>query len=459
MTVLITKDIIQNDRFVAKANEEMTPEFAATLGAVYGTYLNNKGVIAVARDHRRDSRMLKRAFISGALSAGVSVLNLSSVPTPVLQFAIKRFGIDGGAMFTSSHNFKGNTSFKIYESGGIEFRAKKLNDLFNNYLNSKIIRVKPKDIGTISYADNVVDIYQTAITQFIDKHVISEASLIVVADCADGPLGMAITPILNKLKIDGIIMNTQEPDLDQVLPNLNSIRRVSKIIKTSEADLGICFDVDGSKALFLDEHGDYIESDDLLTLFVSELINKASLQNRIITTESTTNIIDELVNKVNGVVKRVENKPGAVSSILRFERFDFGGSDSGKYRFPEYAPFSDTILTTLKILDLIVRKNLKLSELIQRVPKSIKIFKEITVDGEIMQSFSLKIMKNLGEYIQDYKIIDDLIGNKIFLGPDKGFVKILPHISKNLLILSAETNDKNYIQEIFKIIEEILLDH
>jgi len=437
----------------------MTPEFAVTLGAVYGTFINNKGVVAVARDYRRDSRMLKRAFISGALSAGVNVLNLSSVATPVLQFAIKRFGIDGGAMFTSSHNFKGNTGFKIYESGGIEFRAKKLNALFNNYLNQKIVRVSPKNIGNISYADNVIDIYQTAIIQFINKDLISGSNLIVVADCANGPLGKVLTPIINKLKIDSILLNTQEPDLEQVLPNLNSIRRVSKIIKTSEANLGICFDVDGSKALFLDENGNFIESDDLLTLFISELLNTASLQNRIIATESTTRIIDELVGNTNGVVKRVENKPGSISSILRFERYDFGGSDSGKYRFPEYAPFSDTVLTTLKILELIVKKNLKLSELIQRVPKSIKMYKEISVDETTLQSFPLKISKNINKYIKKFRIIDTLIGIKLFLGIEKGYITVNPHISQNLLLLSAESKDKKFINEMFRILEKIVLEN
>ena len=69
-------NIIQNDRFSSKVNVEMTPEFASTLGAVYGTYLNNDGVIAVARDYRLDSRMLKRAFMAGAMSAGIKLLNL-----------------------------------------------------------------------------------------------------------------------------------------------------------------------------------------------------------------------------------------------------------------------------------------------------------------------------------------------------------------------------------------------
>ncbi|MFX1452158.1 MAG: hypothetical protein ACFFCM_15080, partial [Promethearchaeota archaeon] len=333
----------------------------------------------------------------------------------------------------------------------------KIEDLYNNYLNSKIKRVGPKKVGSISNAENVMDVYQTAITQFIHTNLISDAKLIIVADCADGPLGKVITPIINKLKIDSILLNTQEPDLDQILPNLNSIRRVSKIIRTSEANLGICFDTDGSKALFLDENGNYIESDDLLTLFISELIESPHSQKKVIATESTTKIIDEMLKKVNGSVKRVENKPGAVSSLLKFGRYDFGASDSGKYRFPEYAPFSDTILTTIKILELIVKKNLKFSELIQRVPKSIKIYKELSVERDILQNFSVKIAQNLDEYIENYKLIDTLIGIKIFLGSDKGWININPHIDQNLLLFSAESSDKKYIQETFKILEEIVL--
>ncbi|MFX0133405.1 MAG: hypothetical protein ACFFDN_07165 [Candidatus Hodarchaeota archaeon] len=454
---MISKNIIKNDRFTAKVNEEMTPEISATLGAVYGTYLGNDRVIAVARDYRQDSRMLKRAFMAGAMSVGIKILNLLAVPTPVLQFAIKRFGIDGGVMFSSAHDKKESIVFKIYESAGIEFRAKKIKDLYDNYINSKINRVSPKKIGSISGAENVIDVYQTAITQFFDINLISDAKLIIVADCADGPLGKVLTPIVNKLKLDSILLNTQEPDLDQILPNLNSIRRVSKIIRTSEANLGICFDADGSKAVFLDENGNYIESDDLLTLFISELIESSSSQKKVIATESTTKIIDEILKKVKGSVTRVENKPGSVSSLLRFGRYDFGGSDSGKYRFPEYAPFSDTVLTTLKILELVVKKNLKISELIQRVPKSIKIYKELSVERDILENLSLKIANKFGEYVENYKLIDTLIGIKIFLGAEKGWISVNPHLDQNLLLFSAESSDKKYIQELYKILEDIVL--
>ena len=179
---MITEKIIVGGRFVAKANEEMTPEISATLGAVFGTELGKNSVIVVARDYRVDSRMLKRAFTAGALSAGVNIINLFAVPTPVLQFAIKRFGIDGGVMFTNSHNVKENTGFKIYEQGGIEFTGKKIRDLFDNLIMNKIERVTPKEIGRISKAEDVGEIYQKAITQFVDKNLIKERNLILVAN-------------------------------------------------------------------------------------------------------------------------------------------------------------------------------------------------------------------------------------------------------------------------------------
>ena len=452
---MITEKIIVDGRFVAKANEEMTPEISATLGAVYGTELGKNSVIVVARDFRVDSRMLKRAFIAGALSAGVNVINLFAVPTPVLQFAIKRFGIDGGVIFTNSHNTKENTGFKIYKAGGIEFSKKKIRNLFDCLLMNKIERVMPKEIGRISKAEDVAEIYQNAITEFVDIKSIIERDIILVADCANGPMGQIIPPIMNKLNIDLILLNSQEPDLDNVLPNLNSIRRVSKIIKTSDASLGVCFDVDGSRALFFDENGNFIESDDLLTLFVSEIIKKEDVK-VFVTTESTTKMIDDVVKKVGGVVKRVFNEPGAVSSTIRNSRASFGGSDSGKYRFPEYAPFSDTILTTLKICEFIVKNKLKLSEIIQRLPKRIKLYDQIPVDEKLIHNFQHKIEENISKFIPEYNMIDTLIGIKIFFGLKKGWISINPRLHENILTFSAESEDENFIKNTIKILKVIL---
>ncbi|NHI91919.1 MAG: hypothetical protein EAX96_05410 [Candidatus Lokiarchaeota archaeon] len=452
---MITEKIIVDGRFVAKANEEMTPEIAATLGAVYGTETGKNNVIVVARDYRVDSRMLKRAFIAGALSAGVNVINLFAVPTPVLQFAIKRFAIDGGVIFTNSHNVKENTGFKIYERGGIEFSEKKIKSLFDSLIKNKIERVPPKEIGRISKAEDVGEIYQSAITQFVNKNLIRAKDLIVVADCANGPMGSIIPPIMNQLNIDLILLNSQEPDLDNVHPNINSIRRISKIIKTSDANLGVCFDVDGSRALFFDENGNYIESDDLLTLFVSEIIKNDDVK-IIITTESTTKTIDEIVKKAGGVVRRVLNEPGAISSSIRSSRASFGGSDSGKYRFPEYAPFSDTILTTLKICEYMVKHKLKLSEIIQKIPKKNRFQDQIPVNEELIQKFQFKIEENISKYMSEYNVIDTLIGIKIFFGIDKGWININPRLNENILTFSAESDDETFIKNAIKTIKEIL---
>ena len=452
---MITEKIIVDGRFVAKANEEMTPEMSATLGAVFGTELGKKSVVALARDYRVDSRMLKRAFTAGVLSAGVNVINLSAVPTPVLQFAIKRFGIDGGVMFTNSHNVRDNTGFKIYERGGIEFSEKKIRNLFDCFIMNKIERVEPKEIGRISKAEDVGEIYENAIPQFVDKNLIKEQKFILVADCANGPMGKIISPIMNQLNIDLILLNSQQPDLITLLPNYNSIGRVSKIIKTSDANLGVCFDVDGSKALFFDENGDFIESDDLLTLFVSEIIKKEDMK-VFITTNSTTKMIDEVVKEAGGIVKRVANEPGAVSSSIRNSRASFGGSDNGKYRFPEYAPFSDTILTTLKIMEFMVKNKLNLNEIIKRLPKKRRFYDQIPVDEKLIYKFKYKIEENISKFITEYKIINTLIGFKIFFGFKKGWISINPRLHEKILTFSTESDDKEFIMNTIKIIKEII---
>ena len=96
------ESIIQDNRIVG-SYKQILPEDAALLGAAVGTWIKNKATIAIARDFRIDSRMMKRAFTGGLMSTGVSALDFHGSPTPLLQFYIRRFGADAGVMFTSGH--------------------------------------------------------------------------------------------------------------------------------------------------------------------------------------------------------------------------------------------------------------------------------------------------------------------------------------------------------------------
>lgn len=179
-------NLMLKGRIVAKANYVLTPEFAASLGGIHGTYLNNNGIVVVGRDYRYDSRMLKRAYTAGAMGTGIDLLDLQSSPLPLLQFCIRRFGASGGVYFSSGHSIQGETTIRIFDSGGVEFSPEQMNGLLALFSGAPK-RVDPADVGHLSQIPQTMDIYSKAVPQFVNKKKMTDASLRVVLDCSYGP--------------------------------------------------------------------------------------------------------------------------------------------------------------------------------------------------------------------------------------------------------------------------------
>ena len=270
------KNLLLGSRIVAEPNENLTPEIAASLGAAWGTMLKS-GTVTLARDFRADSRMLKRAFVAGLMSAGLNIMDLTAAPIPVLQFAIRRFGTVGGAMFTSHHAHHSNKiEVKLYNRSGIEYDLQKIRVLLEICENDQIQRSKSNQIGNLIQTMEINELYVRAITQFIDKNLLKDSNLNIVADCSNGPIGSIVPSLLTRVGVEVIALNAYESSLLKPLPSLDSLKKLSKVIKSTDANFGVCYDIDGSRAIYFDERGNYISSDLLLTLFVLEELKKGS---------------------------------------------------------------------------------------------------------------------------------------------------------------------------------------
>ena len=446
------KDLLQTARIVGELNTELTPEIAASLGVAFGTTFTDRGAITVARDFRPECRMLKRAFVAGVMSAGLNIMDLTAAPIPVLQYAIRRFGTLGGAIFTTHHSiYSDKIEVKLYDRSGIEYDILKIKELLEICEQGKFRRSKMGDIGTLTQTLEVHELYGRAISHFIDTSLFKNSDLRIVADCSNGPMGSIIPSLLSRIGVDIIALNSYTSTV-RGLPSLSSLQKLSKVISSTDATFGVCFDVDGSRAIFFDERGTYLSSDTVLTLFVKHQLEHKSAR-IFVTTETTTTILEKLISEYpDKELIRVKNIPGTVANTMRIRRADFGGSDTGKYRFPEYAYFSDTALATLKLLEMIAKSGHSLTELLSDVPQSIKTQHELTVPHDLLDNFNEVLEKNLGHL----KVIDTIIGLKIFFGPESGWIEVLPSFHENKLILRGEIVNPVKGPEMFKTIEYAL---
>lgn len=419
-------DKIISDRIVG-GFKELIPEFSATLGAAVGTWLQKKATIAIARDFRTDSRMMKRAFTAGLMSSGVSSIDFHAVPTPLLQFYVRRFGADGGVMFTSGHYEGERTGIRIFNETGAELTEQRLGEIRQILSENKVRRVPPHEMTDISEAMGAIDVYIAAIRNLFDRALIRGKHFKIVVDCALGPTSLVLPEMLSQMAVEVIAINSFNPKhVTKNLPNAVSLLSLARTVKANKADFGVAFDVEGSRVTVCDENGNLRTSDAVTVGLAARAMERS--RGRIIVSESTTASLDATVEGFGGEheVHRVRDLPGTIAGCIRARQGIFGGSDAGAYWTPSFTVDSDGIYTTLQILETLAQKGVTLSSYLQSLPQVPAAHREVSVkNGEDPGLFVH--LENFRDYEEDVNcqyVVDTLSGVKIVF--KNGWVNVGP---------------------------------
>ena len=451
-------ELNKRGRIIGRANYIFTPEIASSIGSIHGSLFNEDETIVIGRDYHNDSRMLKRGYTSGVMSTGVDILNLSDCTYPLLQFTIRRFGASGGVYFSGGHLYSEDVGIRFVDAGGIEFEKneiQKIIDSYNSYP-SKVRRVEPSKIGQITAIPQTQDVYVKSLQQFVDNKAIRNANLKVVIDCSYGPTGKITPLLLNDIGTEFIALNTHYRERSEIpVPSINSIRNTADIVKASNSHLGVCFDVDGSRILILDENGLEINFEDLLMLFVTyEDRIKKSISNTIVTTPSISPIVIKYIEDAGHPVKQYENFPGEISRQVREQRACFGAADTLKFYFPQYAPFSDGNFILLKLLEIMTKENDLLSALIRGFPKGIKVNKSIPVPSRIIENIHNKLI----EFAEMHNLRYHDIINELKILDEEANMTIKVALNRDSILLSSEAKDPKKSKEMIETISSLISD-
>ena len=457
---MISEPLIKDGRIIAEANTDLTPEKSAILGASLGTFLirslGRYGTVITGRDPRNDCRMLKRSFIAGLMSIGFDVMDFHEAPAPMVHFAVRRFGTDCGVIFSSSHYSPGNVSIKFYDSAGIEFNIDKLKEVARIYENlEQVSRAPPSEIGRISVIEQARGVYANALKKFADSKMIKEKSLSIIIDCSLGPASLMMPAVLSELNCDVIALNSYTPGIRQikrVLPNIKSFQILSQTVTTYEADLGVAYDTDADRAIFVDEKGNLIEPDDALIFFAlneiekyggGEKIDSLTKSNALVVSETTTNRLDEIVEKRGISVHRASLLPGEISNAIREKRALFGGTDQGGFIWPAFSNEYDGMFATINMIEILTKTQKCLSTLIKEVSQPL-------LSGTIIKGIPKPWEEAVYELMKQYpkRCIDTLLGMKILDETGKGWIRIKPALEEKAYILTAESKEKEIAQKI-----------
>lgn len=442
-------------------NEDMTVDLAQDIGKAWGTFLRktiSKPKVAIGTDARLSNDMLKNAISSGLLATGCDLVDIGLVPTPALQYTVKKKGFDSGVIITASHNPPQFNGIKGIASDGTEFTKEVEDEIEKIYFNKEFKLVDWRNVGKVSYWYGSIDLYIKGILNAVDVNAIRKKRFHVVLDCGNG-VGSLVTPLLLKK------LNCRITELncypDGTFPGRNSeptpenLTELIKKVPEVDADLGAAQDGDADRAVFVDENGKYIYGDKSLALCA-----KYATKDRggiAVTPVTTSSCFDDVVKQNNGEVIRTAVGSPIVARVMIEKKAVFGGEENGGMIFPEMQYCRDSAMAIAKVLEIMAKEEKRLSELIDEIP-NYELFKTKLPCPNDKKIVVMEKIKEKSRENKNLIKIDETDGIKLYFRD--GWVLMRPSGTEPIFRIYSESKDKDIAEKIAlrykEIIEEIL---
>lgn len=353
------------DGFRGEANKELTVYHAFKIGRFLGHHFklkNNEAKILIGKDTRRSSYMFESALSAGITSSGADAYLLHVTTTPSVSYVTRTEDFDCGIMISASHNPYFDNGIKLIDSEGYKIEGKLIEEL-ENYLDSQTDTIplsKGDEIGrTVDYIlgrNRYIAYLTTTVTK-------SFKGIRVLIDASNGAAYQIANNVFDILGAD-VDMIYNKPDGFNINRNCGStyLDNLIESVKKGRYDIGIAYDGDADRCLAVDEKGNEITGDHILYILGKYLKELGELNKNIVVTTVMSNIglykaFDDL--EIEYIKTSVGDK--YVSEEMRKSEYSIGGEQSGHIILSKYATTGDGILTSLKLVETMVRLKTSLS--------------------------------------------------------------------------------------------------
>jgi mannose-1-phosphate guanylyltransferase / phosphomannomutase len=434
-----TKSIFGAYGVTGLCNIEITPEFAATLGAAYGVMIGNGAQITTSRDPHKSSRMIYRALLSGILSAGVNVSDLEMVPIPINRYELKAMKSGGGFHVRKSPFDPQVTDIKFFDHNGMDLSPSKEKQIERMFFGEDFKRVPMDDIGELSFPFyKVAEQYKNGFLSYVDVNTISERRIKFVIDYAHGSASQIFPAILGELKCDVVALNAHI-DPSKLTKNKEefdiSLRQLSLTVKNLGSEFGVMLDAGAEKIFLVDEKGRLLSGDETLSL-MSYLTLKHNGKKVIATPVTSSRVIEEIAKNFRGRVIRTKTTARALMEAAADNDVSFVGERLGGLIYPKFQVSFDGMISIAKLLEYLSKEGRSISEIIDGLPKSIIVKREACCQnnnkGKVMRALIEENGHNPVELIDGVKIYHK-----------KDWVLVLPHTNTPSIRLEAEASDED----------------
>ncbi len=423
-------------------NVEVTPELCVRLASAYATTLKKGSTVTTSRDVSRAARTLKRA-IQGALNASaINVVDLEAQPLPVARFETERADYSGGIALRTTPGDVQSIDIIFLDERGAELSQASQRKLERVFSRQEYRRAFPGEIAELTYPPRVVEWYTRELLRCVDMSAVRETGMKVVADCAGGTTSLVMPSLLGRIGVDVLTLNSGLNELaptETVAQLRAGLQRLSEVVSSSRASFGVRFDPVGERIRIVDEKGEMV-SDERALLVVLDLVAAERKTGRVALPVTTTRVAEQ-VCRFHGV--EVNWTPTSMDALTQAAAADdviFAADGRGGFVVPEFTRTVDGIATFARLIGLVARTRLTLSQIDARIPDAHLLRRSMPTPWAAKGGVMRTVVEAAGT-----REVDTTDGVRV-IEPDRGWVLVLPDPADAVTHLWAEGTDADTAQ-------------
>jgi mannose-1-phosphate guanylyltransferase/phosphomannomutase len=430
--------IFEHGKVIGQSNVELSCEMATKLAEAFGAQLPVGSTILIARDYNKNSRMLKRAFLGGILSSGIDVIDYSAIPSSIMRCNISIHDkFVAGVYFNQKIDDPTSTVITFFNNEALRLNSDVSKKIEKAFFKESFRRVDYSKIGQITELTHELEYknYKKEIEALLQLHKFKCVDCRIAVDMMHGIASEVFPNILNDLGIDNIMFNAHED-----VSKLSNIKMLSKqsntdmsaIIKALSLDAGFILYPYGQRLDIVCDKGTILGKQTSLYVVLSLLnmeAKKAGVKKRVFLPTWAADIV---------YFENLEIERGQYANFKSedLRKYDLVATGEGNFSFTEFSTHRDSMYATLKILEMILTNEVKLSMIINNIPD----FYYKTTQVPCSQALKGKMMRM---FLQDAKKkkSSTLDGVKIWLDENDWILMIPDLYSDNLNLYIQATDD------------------
>jgi phosphoglucosamine mutase len=336
------------------------------LGKALVALLKEKGHeprLLIGRDTRESGQWIENALYQGCRREGGTVLSVGEIPTSAVSYLTKTFHFAAGVVISASHNPYLDNGIKIFSASGL-----KIPEPWERRLEKAVWDaedIPESDLPNVEPATELLDHYREFLMSRVPTRSFSK-KFKVVLDCANGA-GSAIAPAVLRELGHEVIAVHNAPDGKNINLNCGSLHPQALVreVLLRRADIGIAYDGDADRAVWVDERGQVLNGDHTLYVQALRMNEKKKLKKNTVVATTMSNLGLEKALEREGIrIVRTQVGDKYVLQEMMKTGMNLGGEQSGHTIFLDDCPTGDGILTSLRMLEALSEKDATLSEMV-----------------------------------------------------------------------------------------------